>query len=92
MKILLNPYSKLVRHRTYRLNMKYKEKVKADIDKIIEVGIIDPVAESKWIIPMVVQDKKMGGITICIDIMKLNDVCLHDPFMTPFTDEVLENV
>ena len=23
---------------------------------------------------------------------KLNDACLHDPFPTPFTDEVLENV
>jgi hypothetical protein len=22
----------------------------------------------------------------------LNDACLHDPFPTPFTDEVLENV
>jgi hypothetical protein len=22
----------------------------------------------------------------------LNDACLHDPFLTPFTDEVLENV
>jgi hypothetical protein len=23
---------------------------------------------------------------------KLNDACLHDPFPTPFIDEVLENV
>jgi hypothetical protein len=41
---------------------------------------------------MVVQDKKQGGIRICIDLRKLNDACLHDPFPTPFTDEVLENV
>jgi hypothetical protein len=32
------------------------------------------------------------GIRIFIDLKKLNDVCLHDPFPTPFTDEVLENV
>jgi hypothetical protein len=32
------------------------------------------------------------GIRICIDLRKLNDACLHDPFPTPFTDEVLENV
>jgi hypothetical protein len=25
-------------------------------------------------------------------LRKLNDACLHDPFPTPFTDEVLENV
>jgi hypothetical protein len=41
---------------------------------------------------MVVQDKKTRGIKICVDMRKLNDACLHDPFPTPFTDEVLENV
>jgi hypothetical protein len=29
---------------------------------------------------------------ICVDMRKLNDACLHDPFPTPFIDEVLENV
>jgi hypothetical protein len=27
-----------------------------------------------------------------VDLKKLNDACLHDPFLTPFTYEVLENV
>jgi len=59
---------------------------------ILEVGIIEPIEESEWIIPMVVQDKKTWGIRISIDMIKLNDVCLHKPFPTPFTYEVLENV
>ena len=42
---------------------------------------------------MVVQEKKTKGeIRICVDFCKLNDALLHDPFMTPFTNEVLENV
>jgi hypothetical protein len=42
---------------------------------------------------MVVHDKKQGReIRICIDLRKLNYTCLHDPFPTPFMDEVLENV
>jgi hypothetical protein len=41
---------------------------------------------------MVVQGKKTGEIRICVDLIKLNDTCLHDPFPTPFTDEVLDNV
>ena len=40
---------------------------------------------------MVVQEKKKGEIRICVDLGKLNDACVHDPFPTPFTDEVLEN-
>ena len=55
--------------------------------------MIEPVEESEWINPIVVQDKKTSGeVRICVDLRKLNDVCLHDPFSTPFTDEVLENV
>ena len=59
---------------------------------MLDVGIIESIEESEWISPMVVQDKKMGEVWICVDLRKLNDVCMHDPFPTPFTDEVLEGV
>ena len=29
---------------------------------------------------------------IYVDLMTLNDAYVHDPFPTPFTDEVLNNV
>jgi hypothetical protein len=41
---------------------------------------------------MVVKYNKTGGIRICVDQRKLNDACLPDPFPTPFTYEVIENV
>ena len=44
---------KLVRHRLYRLNPRYKERVKAEMDRMLETRIIEPVKESKWISPMV---------------------------------------
>jgi hypothetical protein len=81
-----------VKQRPYRMNPKYKEKVKIELDRMLEARIIEPVEESEWISPMVVQDKKIGEIRICVDIRKLNDSCLHDPFPTPFTNEVLDNV
>jgi hypothetical protein len=92
MKIPLKPDAKPVRHRPYKLNTKYKGKEKVEIDIMLEAWIIEPNMESEWISPMVVQDKKTGGIKICVDLRKLNDVCLHDPFPKHFTDEVLENV
>jgi hypothetical protein len=92
MKIPLKPKARSVRQRLYRLNPLYKQKVKEEIDILLEVGIIEPVEEYEWISPMVVQEKKQGGISICVDLRKLNDACLHDHFPTPFTDEVLENV
>jgi hypothetical protein len=92
MRIPLKPDARPVKQRPYRLNPKYKEKVKIELDRMLEAGIIEPVEESEWISPMVVQDKKTGEIRICVDLRKLNDACLHDPFPTPFTDEVLDNV
>jgi hypothetical protein len=73
MRIPLKPGAKPVKQRPYRLNLKYKEKVKIELDKMLEAGIIEPVEESEWIIPMVVQEKKTGEIRIYIDLRNLND-------------------
>jgi hypothetical protein len=54
---------------------------------MLEASIIEPVEESEWISPMVVQENKQGRIGIYVDLIKLNDASLHDPFPTPFTDE-----
>ena len=60
---------------------------------MLDASIIEPVEESKWISPIVVQDKKTTSeVWIYVDLRKLNDVCLHDPFLTPFIDEVLNSV
>lgn len=60
---------------------------------MLEAGIIELVEEFDWVSTMVVLKKNQKGeIHIYIDLRKLNDACVHDPFPTPFTDEVLENV
>jgi hypothetical protein len=92
MKIPLKPKARSIKQRPYRLNPIYKKKVEAEIDRMLEAIIIELVEESEWIIPMVVQENKQGGIRICVDLRKLNDDFLHDPLPTPFTDELLENV
>lgn len=93
MQITLNPDTKPVKQRPYHLNWKYKEKVHIELDKILVARIIEPMEESDWVSPMAVQEKKQKGETrICVDLRKLNDACVHDPFPTPFRDEVLENV
>ena len=93
MRIPLKEDPRPVKQRPYRLNPRYKEKVKDEIDNMLAAGIIEPVEESEWVSCMVVQEKKTkGDIRICVDLRKLNDASLHDPFSTPFTDEVLDNM
>ena len=93
MKITLKPDAKLVKQCPYWLTPKYKEKVREELEKLLAVGIIELVEESKRVRPLVVQEKKTKGeIRIFVDLRKLNDACVHDRFLTPFTDEFLENL
>ena len=50
-----------VKQHPYRLNHRYKEKIKDEIDKMLAAGIIEPIEEREWVIPMVVQEKKTKG-------------------------------
>ena len=92
MNIPLKPNEKPICQRLYRLNPRYKDHVKDEIDKMLDVGIIEPIEELEWISQMVVQDKKTCEIHICVDLRKLNNACVHNPFPTPFRDEFLEGV
>ena len=54
MKIPLRHDVRPIRKQLYRLNPIYKQKVKYEIDRMLEANIIEPVDESEWICPMVV--------------------------------------
>jgi hypothetical protein len=58
MKIKLNPGSKLIKHMSYQLNPRVKEKVKKEIDRMLATGLIFPVDEDEWIIFIVIHTKK----------------------------------
>ena len=63
------------------MNPKYKERVKVELDRMLNAGIIESIEELECIIPIVIQDKKtIGQFRICFDLMKLNDAFLHNPF------------
>ena len=92
-RISLKPYVEPVKKIPYRLNPKYKKNVKEELDKVLVAGIIEPIEEFERVSPMIVQENKTKReIRIYVELRKLNDGCVHDPFPTPFRDEVLDNV
>ena len=75
------------------MNPRYKKKVKEEFDKMVFAGIIEPIEESDWVIPMVVHNKKTKGeYIICVYMHKLDDACVHEPFPTPLSHEIMDNV
>ena len=86
-----------VRQRQYRLNPRYNQLVKEDLDKLLEAGFIYPVTNTEWVSSIVVVPKKVGAdgkfkIRICQDFRKLNAVTQKDYFPLPFTDIILDHV
>ena len=62
-KIFLEDEAKPTREAQRRLNPIMKEVVKKEVLKLLEVGIIYPISDSKWVSPIHVVPKK-SGITV----------------------------
>ena len=94
MKIDIKPDARPIKKIPYKLAHKYKEIVKKEIKNMLVVGIIYPIDQSEWEIPMVIQPKKHDPkkLRICLNFRELNKVTLTDPFSTPFADEILNEV
>lgn len=54
MNITLNTDAKPMKQRPYCLNLKYKERVHVELDKMLVAGIIEPMEKSNWVSPIVV--------------------------------------
>ena len=54
MRIPLKEGAKTIKQCPYRLNPKYKEKFRKELNKMLIASIIEPIEESEWVSPMVV--------------------------------------
>ena len=61
--ILLDEGSKPTREAQCRLNHPMIEVVKKEIRKLLDVGVIYPISDSKWVSPVQVVPKK-SGVTV----------------------------
>jgi len=60
---------------------------------MLTLGLIFPNEEYDWIKPIVIQSEKdTKDIIVCVDFWGLNIACVHDPFLSPFSDEVLDQI
>ena len=55
-----------VAKRPYILALKHNDWVKAEIDKLLEAGVIRE-SDSSWSVPIVVVPKGDGGKRLCVD-------------------------
>ena len=66
-----------------------RNKVEELVDDMLKQGVIEPSA-SPWASPIVLVQKKDGGIRFCVDYRKLNQVTKLDEFPLPRIDDTLD--
>lgn len=62
--------------------------VREEINKLLNEGIISP-SQSQYCSPLVVVNKKSGGIRVCIDSRKINQILIKEYTQTESIDTIL---
>ena len=74
------------------MNPNYAQQVKAEINKMLDVGIIYLIERTTWVSPIVVVLKKNGKLRICVDYRQVNDATIKDNYPVPYIEHLLERV
>ena len=65
--------------------------MKRELDEMLASGVIQP-SMSPWALPIVLVEKKDGGVRFCVDFLKLNQVVRFDAYPMPLIEEVFESI
>ena len=67
-----------------------KTDVKAEIDRLVERGILEPVTvPTEWVSQMAIVHKKNGSLRICIDPQLLNKALVRERYKLPTFDDII---
>ena len=81
-----------IRQPQSRMNPMLKEIVNIELEKLLKVGFIYPISDSRWVSPLVVVPKKNGKWRVCVDYREINKETLKDYFPLPFIDQELDTL
>ena len=80
-----------IRNRPYQIPYAIREAVRDEIQKMIDMDIIEP-SESPYASSVVVAKKSDGNNRICIDFRKLNKVTVFDAEPMPDPEEMMAKI
>ncbi len=80
-----------IRLSPYSVPVGIRDEVKKELDGLLKCGVIER-SSSCWSSPLVPVKKSGGGIRLCVDYRKLNEVTVKEPYYIPGLEEMLERV
>ncbi len=80
------------KQRPYTYNDNFANKIKEEINKLLEAEFIYEIQHTEWVSPIVVVPKKNGKLRVCVNLKKVNAATVRDHYPFPIMDHVLERV
>lgn len=65
-----------------RIPIHQKEEVSKELERMLDVGVINP----PWASPIIIVGKSDGSIRFCVDYRKVNEVTIKDSYPLPRID------
>ena len=90
-RIELVPETRPIAQAPYRAGPKAREIEAAEVQKMLEAGVIEP-AQSEWASPVLLVPKPDGSMRFCVDCRRLNAVTVKDTYPLPRMDECLDSL
>lgn len=84
-RICLEENAKPIFQVPYRVGQKWRELEKAEVNKQLGVGVIEP-SSAEWAGPVVFAPKKEGTLRFCVDYRRLNAMTVRDTYPIPRID------
>ncbi|KAJ8362815.1 hypothetical protein SKAU_G00116460 [Synaphobranchus kaupii] len=81
-----------VRQKLRRLPLSVRDAVTDELNRLLAAGVIENIDASEWISPIVVTQKKTGGIRMCVDLREPNKAVIMDSYPLPHMDELLSSL
>lgn len=83
--------AKPIKQRYYRLSPAKLKEVNEEVDKMLELGVIEP-SISPWNNPILMVPKRDGSNRFCLDSRKLNSVTKKYSYGIPYISDILDNL
>lgn len=82
--------TKLVTQKLRKMHPQIALLVKLELQKLLELGFIQPIDYPEWVSNIIPISKPNGDIRMCIDFRDLNKACLKDDFPLPNIDLIMD--
>jgi hypothetical protein len=73
-----------------RLPILMQKQVDTELERLLELGVIEPVSKPPtWVNPIVVVPKDGNNIRMCVDMRAPNSAIIREPYQIPTLEELL---